>query len=49
MRYTKLVARFGDQKVFVADNAKAAREIGWRPEQDKVAGLKQMLKWTDTL
>jgi len=49
VRYTKLPARFGDQKVFVADNSKAAREIGWSPKQDKVEGLKQMLKWTDTL
>lgn len=49
MRYTKLPARFGDQKVFVADNSKATKEIGWSPKQDKIQGLKEMLNWTGTL
>jgi CDP-paratose 2-epimerase len=45
MTYEKLPPRESDQKVFVADNRKAKRMIGWQPVVDKEAGIKKMIEW----
>lgn len=37
--------RESDQKVFIADVARARREFGWRPEVSKEEGLRQMIRW----
>jgi CDP-paratose 2-epimerase len=45
MRYKKLPWRHADQKVFVADCAKAAKELGWRPRVGKEEGVERVLGW----
>lgn len=45
LRYSKLDWRHEDQRFFVADNAKIARAIGWRPRVSKAAGVEQTLDW----
>lgn len=39
--------RPGDQRIFVADCAKAERELGWRPGIDPERGLNQLADWTE--
>ncbi len=46
MRYRRLPWRLGDQKVFVADVAKARRILGWSPKVHKAEGIRRMLEWT---
>ena len=38
--------RQGDQKIFVSDNAKLLKKVGWRPEVPLPEGLDQIFKWT---
>ena len=45
MAYKKLPPRESDQKVFVADNGKAKEMIGWSPDVDKDAGIRNMIEW----
>lgn len=45
MEYTQLPWRESDQKVFVADIAKANQIIGWQPQVSKEQGLDNMLDW----
>lgn len=45
MSYTRLERRAGDQKVFVADVSKAARDFGWRPQVDCERGIATMVDW----
>ena len=45
MDYTQLPWRESDQKVFVADIAKANKIIGWQPLVSKEQGLDNMLNW----
>ncbi len=45
LKYTKLPVRVSDQKVFIADLAKAKSYLGWEPEVDKVSGITKMLSW----
>lgn len=45
LSYRKLPPRESDQKVFVADIAKAERLIGWKPEVNKAIGIKKMIAW----
>jgi len=45
LRYKRLPARESDQKVFVANIAKAQRYFGWRPQVDKLAGITKLLAW----
>jgi CDP-paratose 2-epimerase len=40
--------RPGDQRIFVAGIAKAARELGWRPRIDVSHGLEQLCDWIDS-
>ena len=39
--------RTGDQKVFVCDTEKAARELDWAPSTDLPEGLKSLIGWVD--
>ena len=45
LRYTKLAPRESDQRVFVADLAKAKKLIGWEPRVSAQDGVKRMLEW----
>jgi CDP-paratose 2-epimerase len=43
--YTKLPVRESDQRVFVADIAKAHQLLGWKPAVSSRDGVTQMVKW----
>lgn len=45
--YMKLPVRESDQRVFVADIAKANKLIGWSPKVDTVSGIKKMIDWVE--
>lgn len=45
LEYTKLAPRESDQRVFVADLAKAKKLIGWEPKVSARDGVKRMLEW----
>lgn len=45
MNYIKLPVRESDQRVFVADIAKANKLIGWYPKVNTITGIKKMLDW----
>lgn len=39
--------RLGDQRVFIADTAKAARDFGWSPSVTPTDGLRALVAWFD--
>jgi CDP-paratose 2-epimerase len=43
--FERLPSRASDQRVFVADCAKARATFGWAPAVSKAAGLERMLEW----
>lgn len=45
LAYTKLAPRESDQRVFVADIAKAFQCIGWKPKVSARDGVQRMLEW----
>jgi len=45
MEYTKLPVRESDQKIFVADIAKAKKLIGWEPKISKEKGIEYLIEW----
>jgi CDP-paratose 2-epimerase len=45
LNYFKLDWREGDQKVFVADNSSATRDISWTPQIDKIIGIGNTVEW----
>jgi CDP-paratose 2-epimerase len=45
LRFTRRPWRQSDQKVFVADIAKAFECFGWKPTVSKSEGLRQMISW----
>jgi CDP-paratose 2-epimerase len=45
MDYVQLPPRESDQRVFVADTAKARDLIGWEPLVDKEVGVRKMIEW----
>lgn len=45
MKYIQLPWRENDQKVFVANNLKVQRIIGWKPETSINEGIERMLEW----
>jgi CDP-paratose 2-epimerase len=47
LRYQCGPARASDQKVFVADIAKAHRWFGWQPRTHSRGGLEAMIAWVD--
>lgn len=46
MQYTAGPARVGDQKVFIADTAKAERLLGWAPETGVPEGIEDLVAWS---
>lgn len=49
LRFKQIPWRISDQKVFVADNSKAEKVLGWFPKVDSDTGLDMMLKWSQTV
>jgi len=45
MEYKQLPVRESDQRVFVADLAKAKELIGWEPQVSKEEGIRKMIEW----
>ena len=45
LNYTKLPVRESDQRVFVANIAKAHKLLGWRPEVSSREGVTRMFEW----
>ena len=37
--------RPGDQKVFVSDNTKVIKELGWKPKTTPVQGIQKIISW----
>ena len=37
--------RPGDQKVFVSDNTKVIKELGWQPKTSPVQGIQKIISW----
>lgn len=49
LRYKVLPPRQSDQKVFIADIAKAKRILGWTPKVSADEGINRMLSWVNKL
>lgn len=49
MRYTCHPPRESDQRVFVADIAKAERILGWAPRVSARAGIEEMMVWVESI
>ena len=49
MQYERLPWRQSDQKLFVADNAKATRLLGWKPQVTKEQGIESVIAWEQSL
>jgi CDP-paratose 2-epimerase len=45
LEYTKLPVRESDQRVFVADIAKAKQLLGWEPLVSAPEGVARMVEW----
>ncbi len=45
LRFDRLPVRQSDQKVFVADLAKAQKHLGWFPQVSKTQGVEKVLAW----
>jgi CDP-paratose 2-epimerase len=45
MKYERLPWRQSDQKLFVADNAKATRLLEWKPQVTKEQGIESVIAW----
>jgi CDP-paratose 2-epimerase len=37
--------RLGDQRIYVSDNGKAERLLGWRPRTHWESGLERLVEW----
>ena len=37
--------RSGDQKIFISDNRKAMRMLGWKPTVEAKAGIAELFGW----
>ena len=49
LMYTKLPPRESDQRVFVADIAKAKRLLGWEPNVSASEGVARMIEWVNEI
>lgn len=49
LSYSKLSARYSDQKVFVADTSKVERILHWKPQVSALSGLRNMLQWSERI
>jgi len=47
LSFTRLPPRESDQRVFIADIAKAKRILGWEPKMSKSDGISKMLEWIE--
>lgn len=47
MPYSFGPARIGDQRIFIADTAKANRLLGWQPTTSPSVGVKKLYQWVD--
>jgi CDP-paratose 2-epimerase len=47
LEYSRLPVRESDQRVFVADIAKAQKLLGWKPEVHAREGVMRMLQWVE--
>ncbi|CBW25298.1 DNTP-hexose dehydratase-epimerase [Halobacteriovorax marinus SJ] len=47
--YKELAPRESDQKMFVADIAKAKEYFGWEPKVKTAEGLRKMIEWVKTI
>lgn len=47
LNYTQLPPRESDQKIFVADIAKASKTFEWTPLVSKEEGIRKMIQWVD--
>lgn len=45
LKYNQIEWRQSDQKVFVADIRKYTEATGWKPQVDKVTGIRKMIEW----
>lgn len=45
MKYTQLLPRESDQRVFVADISKVKELINWEPKVSKEEGIRNMIEW----
>jgi CDP-paratose 2-epimerase len=45
LEFTRLPARRSDQRVFIADIAKARARLGWQPRVGTIPGLEKMIDW----
>ncbi len=45
LNYRKIPVRESDQRVFIADYAKAQERLNWKPKIDKIEGIHKMLSW----
>jgi CDP-paratose 2-epimerase len=48
LNYKIIPSRESDQKVFVADIKKIGQFCGWKPQTDKISGIKKMIDWVNT-
>jgi CDP-paratose 2-epimerase len=46
LQYTAGPPRTGDQKVFIADTAKAKQYLGWRPTVSVADGMDELIEWS---
>jgi len=49
MPYERLPWRQSDQKLFVADNSKATRLLGWNPKVTKEEGIESVIAWEKSI
>jgi CDP-paratose 2-epimerase len=47
LKFRRLPWRESDQKVFVADTARAESAFGWRPVVGATAGIRKMIEWME--
>jgi CDP-paratose 2-epimerase len=49
LRFTRLPVRESDQRVFVADLAKAKKMLKWEPQVSSRTGVEQMVRWVSEI
>lgn len=49
IKYKFLNWREGDQKVYISDNSKLKKELGWSPKTSKESGIAKLITWAKTI
>lgn len=49
LNFSQIPWRESDQKVFISDNTKLNKKLGWRPNIDKDAGIHKMIDWVERI